>query len=61
MPVSKQLGIKFDKELWIRIRVQALKENETGTTILEKAARRYLVKHENVSYHQKNTYKRRKS
>lgn len=46
-PKRRQLGIKFNEGLWIRLRTVALRKRRTGTELMEEAVREYLRKHEN--------------
>ena len=43
-PERKQIGVKIDSELWLQIKVLALKQGRTGGELLEEAMRAYLEK-----------------
>lgn len=41
-PERKQIGVKIDSELWMQIKILALKQGQTGGALLEEAMRLYL-------------------
>ena len=45
-PERKQIGVKIDSELWMQIKILALKQGRTGGQLLEDALRLYLGKYD---------------
>ena len=41
-PEKKQIGVKIDSELWMEMKILALKQGRTGGELLEEAIRLYL-------------------
>ena len=45
-PERKQIGVKIDSELWMQIKILALKQGRTAGELLQDAMRLYLEKHD---------------